>query len=84
MWFICMGGNAWDGSMVKEMEMDGDLEKLGVEEEKIELWVGIEIPKLDPIKKNLNLKLGGCSGAMGLHQSSSDRNVLFQGKTRSL
>jgi hypothetical protein len=52
--------------MAREMEMDGNLEELGVEEQRVELWIGIEIPKPDHVKKSLNLKLGDCSGTMGL------------------
>jgi len=53
--------------MAREMETNGNLEELGVEEQRVGLRVRIKIPKFDPMKKSLNLKLGGCSGAMGLH-----------------
>lgn len=35
---------AWDGSMAREMETNGDLEELGVEEQRVELWIRIETP----------------------------------------
>jgi hypothetical protein len=53
--------------MARKMEMDGNLEELGVEKQRVELWIGIKILEPNLIRKNLNLKLGGCSGTMGLH-----------------
>jgi hypothetical protein len=44
--------------MAREMEMDGNLEELGVEEQKVELWVGIEMLKPDHVKKNPKLEIG--------------------------
>jgi hypothetical protein len=43
--------------MVGKMEMDGDLEELGVEEQKVELWIGIEILEPDIVKKKPKLEI---------------------------
>ncbi len=47
--------------------MDGNLEKLGVEAQRVKLWIGIKILEPDLVKRSMNLKLDGCSGVMGLH-----------------
>jgi len=45
--------------MAKEMETDGNLEKLGVEAHRVKLWIRIKILKPDLVKRSMNLKLDG-------------------------
>ncbi len=56
---VGLDGNYW-------AKMVGKVEEIGVKTQKDGLKLGIELLEPNLVKKNWNLKLGGCNGAINI------------------